>query len=277
MTTCARISRQQFLAAMVMLALLPASVHAFQIKNQEGDVIGSFDTTISAAASWRAQGRDPSLVGITNSGTSRDINSDDGNLNYDSGKLFSSPIRVTHELGLKRGSYGLFARGTYFHDFSYHRQNENVASGFGSTGKDRLGQDIELLDAFVYGAFNSFGGRKLNVRLGNQVVNWGESTFIPNGINVINGVDVARLRNPGADLKEALRPTPMIWASQGLTGQISVEGFYSFRWRETRLDPRGSYFSTTDALSPDGDKVFVGSGRRVDQHLAPGLFIPGLN
>ncbi len=271
----ARISAQQFLAAAMVLAFLPLSAQAFQIKNQDGKVIGSFDTTVSIAGSWRAQGRDSSLVGITNGGTSRDINSDDGNLNYNNNKLFSSPIRVTHELGLKQGNYGLFARGTYFHDFSYHRQDESVASGFGSTGKDRLGQDAELLDAFVYGGFNSFGGRKLNVRLGNQVLNWGESTFIPNGINVINGVDVARLRNPGADLKEALRPTPMIWASQGLTDQISMEGFYSFRWRETRIDPRGSYFSTTDALSPDGDKVFVGSGRRVDQHLAPGLFIPG--
>lgn len=273
----ARISRQQFLGAAVMLALLPASAHAFQIKNQDGDVIGSFDTTVSVAGSMRAQGRDPALVGITNGGTSRDINSDDGNLNYNNNKLFSSPVRVTHELGLKQGNYGMFARGTYFHDFTYHRQDVSAVSGFGSTGRDRLGQDVELLDAFVYASVRSFGGRKLNLRLGNQVVNWGESTFIPNGINVINGVDVAKLRNPGADLKEALRPTPMIWASQGLTDRISVEGFYSFRWRETRIDPRGSYFSTTDALSPDGNRVFVGGGRRVDQHLAPGLFIPGAN
>lgn len=263
----ARVYRQRTLAAAVILALLPVSAQAFQIKNQEGDVIGSFDTTVSIAGSWRAQGRDSSLVGISNGGTSRDINSDDGNLNYGNNKLFSSPIRVTHELGLKQRNYGLFARGTYFHDFSYHRQTESTSTGFGATGKDRLGQNAELLDAFVYGSFNTFGGRKLNLRLGNQVVNWGESTFIPNGINVINGVDVAKLRNPGADLKEALRPTPMIWASHGLTDQLSVEGFYSFRWRETRLDPRGSYFSTTDALSPDGDKIFIGSGRRTDQHF----------
>ena len=254
----------------VMLALfLPASAHAFEIRNQAGDVIGSFDTTISLSGAMRANGRDPSLVGITNGGTSRDINSDDGNLNYNKNKTFSSPIRVTHELGLKQGSYGLFARGTYFHDFAYQNQAVSAVSGYGSTGQDRMGRGAELLDAFVYGSINSFGGRNLNVRLGNQVVNWGESTFIPNGINVINGVDVAKLRTPGADLKEALRPTPMIWASQELTDKISIEGFYAFKWRETRLDPRGTFFSTTDALSPDGDKIFIGSGRRIDQHFAP--------
>ncbi len=270
-----RFFRVKSVAAATLLALcVPPAAHAFELKNEAGDVIGSFDTTVSLAGSWRAEGRDPALVGITNGGTSRDINNDDGNLNYGSGKLFSSPIRVTHELGLKRGSYGLFARGTYFHDFAYDSQNVSAASGYGDTGKDRMGQNAELLDAFVYGSVRTFGDRNLSVRLGNQVVNWGESTFIPNGINVINGVDVAKLRNPGADLKEALRPTPMIWASQGLTDRISIEGFYSFRWRETRIDPRGTYFSTTDALSPDGDRIYIGSGRRNDQHgalLALGL------
>ena len=258
-----------------MLALsLPASAYAFEIRNQAGEVIGSFDTTISLSGSVRANSRDSSLVGITNGGTSRDINSDDGNLNYDKNKTLSSPIRVTHELGLKRRNVGVFARGTYFHDFAYQNQTESATSGYGSTGKDRMGRDAELLDAFVYGSVNSFGGRNLNVRLGNQVVNWGESTFIPNGINVINGVDVAKLRNPGADLKEALRPTPMIWASQELTDKISIEGFYAFKWRETRLDPRGTFFSTTDALSPDGGRVYVGGGRRIDQHFPATVFTP---
>ena len=224
------------------------------------------------AGSWRAQSRDPSLIGITNGGTSRDINSDDGNLNYNKDKLFSSPIRVTHELSLKQDNYGFFGRGSYFYDFAYQDQTVSAITGYGPTGKDRLGRDVELLDAFVHASFRNFGGRSFNVRLGNQVVNWGESTFIPNGINVINGVDVQKLRNPGADLKEALRPTPLIWASQELSDRISIEGFYSFKWRETRIDPRGTFFSTTDALSADGDRVFVGSGRRIDQHFAPIAF-----
>ncbi len=262
-------SRQTSVAAAVTLALcLPASVQAFELKNQAGEVIGSFDTTISIAGAWRAEGRDPTLVGITNGGTSRDVNSDDGNLNFNKDRLYSSPIRVTHELGLKQGNVGFFGRGTYFHDFTYDSQTVSTVSGYGNTGKDRMGQDVELLDAFVYGSVRTFGNRNLNVRFGNQVVNWGESTFIPNGINVINGVDVAKLRTPGADLKEALRPTPLIWASQELSDKVSLEGFYSFRWRETRIDPRGTYFSTTDALSPDGDRIYIGSGRRTDQHFS---------
>ena len=273
MKTHIRLFRRKPAVAAVLLALCaPAAVHGFEIRNQAGEVIGSFDTTISLGGSWRAQGQDPALVGITNGGTSRDINSDDGNLNYNKNKLFSNPIKVTHDVGLKRDNLGFFGRGTYFYDFAYQDQTVSPITGYGPTGKDRMGRDAELLDAFVYGSFRSFGERTLSARLGNQVVSWGESTFIPNGINVINGVDVAKLRAPGSELKEALRPTPMVWASQGLTDRLTIEGFYAFQWEKTRIDPRGTFFSTTDALSDDGNRLFVGGGRRIDQHFPPIAF-----
>ena len=48
------------------------------------------------------------------------------------------------------------------------------------------------------------------LRIGRQVLSWGESTFIPNGINSINPIDVAKLRTPGSELKEALLPVNMV-------------------------------------------------------------------
>ena len=76
-----------------------------------------------------------------------------------------------------------------------------------TTEYDFKSQEAELLDLYAYGKFD-IGGRGLFVRAGNQVVSWGESTFIQNGINVLNPVDVGKLRAPGAELKEALSPTP---------------------------------------------------------------------
>ena len=43
------------------------------------------------------------------------------------------------------------------------------------------------------------------------MINWGESTFIQGGINVVNPVDVSRLRVAGAELKEAFLPINSIW------------------------------------------------------------------
>jgi hypothetical protein len=264
--------RLKHAAAAVLLALCaPTAAHAFEIKNQAGEVIGSFDTTISLGASWRAQGRDPALVGITNGGTARSNNEDDGNLNYNKNKLFSNPLKVTHELELKRENLGFFGRGMYFYDFAYYDQTVSSVTGYGPRGWDRLGANADLLDLFAYGSFN-LGGRKLTARLGQQLVSWGESTFIPNGINIINPVDVSKLRAPGSELKEALLPQPMIWASQTLSDRLSVDAFYQFKHRRVVLDPRGTYFSTNDFVSDDGDRAFVGFGRRNDQHGAPGVF-----
>lgn len=232
-------------------------VHAFEFTT--GELTGSFDTTLTAGAAWRIQKRDPALIGIANGGTSRSVNEDNGDLNYENNDLYAATLKATHELELKYRNMGGFFRAFYFWDAINHNKAE-----LGSTGQSRVGRDFEFLDAYVYGKF-PVGGKTLNLRLGNQVVSWGESTFIPNGINIINPVNLSRLRTPGAELREALLPTPMLWASQELTDTVSVEGFYQFKWKKTRIDPRGTYFSNNDFLSDDADRVFVGFGRRKDE------------
>lgn len=264
----------RIIAVLLVPIFLPAAVHAFQIKDHAGEVIGSFDTTVTLGSSWRTQKRDPALVGISNGGTARSNNEDDGNLNYNRNGSYSQLFKVTHELGLRYQNYGIFTRGTYAYDFAYQDQPVSAVTGYGPRGRDRLGAHGELLDMFVYGSFD-LGGRRLDARLGQQVVSWGEGTFIPNGINVVNPVDLARLRAPGSELKEAFVPQPMLWASQQLSDHVSLEAFYQFKHRRVTLDPRGSYFSTNDFVSDDGDRAFVGFGRRADQHAAPGFFTLG--
>ncbi|MDH3309366.1 MAG: DUF1302 domain-containing protein [Gammaproteobacteria bacterium] len=256
-----------------VMALTAGSAHAISFESESGEVKGSFDTTLSLGATWRMQDRDPSLIGITNGGTARDVNSDDGNLNYNKKGVVYSAVKATHDFDLSYRNYGMFLRGSYFFDPVNETKNF-----LGPVARDRMVDDVNLLDAYVRGTFD-VGGRNLNLRLGSQVVSWGESTFILNGINAINPVDVSKLRVPGAELKEGLTPSNMLWASQEVSRSVTVEGFVLANWDKTRIDPRGSFFSTTDVLSDDGDKIFIGSGRRVDQHKPQALFgvIPGFS
>ena len=120
----------------------------------------------------------------------------------------------------------------------------------------------------MFGAFEPFG-KNLRVRAGRQVISWGESTFIPNGINVINPVDLSKLRIPGSELKEAFLPTTGLWANLELTKNASLEGFYLTNHDKIRIDPRGSYFSNNDFASDDADRVILSFGRRRDQHFPP--------
>ena len=209
----------------VELALSAHSAMAFEFRN--GELTGSFDTTLSLGAAVRMQERDSTLVGIANGGTARSVNEDNGNLNYDKHDFYAAAVKATHELELKYQNLGAFLRATYFWDAVNHDKSE-----LGETGKKRVGRDFEFLDAYAYGKF-ALAGKTLNLRLGNQVVSWGESTFIPNGINVINPVNLSKLRTPGAELREAFLPTAMLWASQELTDTLSVEGFYQANWRKT--------------------------------------------
>src|SRR5678815_5752884 len=85
-----------FTAAVAATLLFAAStpLRAFEFVTESGAVTGYLDTTISFGALWRTQSRSPGLIAIANGGTSRDINSDDGNLNYRKGELVEMPLRV---------------------------------------------------------------------------------------------------------------------------------------------------------------------------------------
>lgn len=238
------------------------SANAIQFTYDSG-VSGSFDTTLSYGLSVRAQAPIKSLIGITNGGSARSVNEDDGNRNYKKGSPFANVIKATSDLDLKYEGWGFFARGTYFVDFA--NRNKDF---LGPIAKQRVGEDGRMLDTFVTKSFD-LGGPKLRIRAGNQVISWGESTFIPNSINSINSVDLVKLRTPGSELKEAFLPTSSLLASIEITKAASVEAFVQFNHDRTKLDPRGSYWSNNDFASDDANQVFLSFGRRNDLTRKP--------
>jgi hypothetical protein len=105
--------------------------------------------------------------------------------------------------------------------------------------------NVYLLDAYVYGSFG-IGNSDLQVRLGNQVVNWGESVFIQ-GVNQINPIDVPAARRAGAELKEILLPVWMAYANWGFN-LGSFEAFYQFKWNNTSVEGCGTYWATVESI-----------------------------
>jgi len=251
--------------AVALLGTAPAA--AFQLEFDNG-IRTSIDTTVSYGISVRTSDRDPQLIGIANGGTSRSVNEDNGDLNFDKNRPFANVIKATTDVEVKWKNFGFFGRGTAFYDFDLHDSDK-----LGPTGKDRLGQDVVGLDGYLFASFEPMG-HTTRVRAGRQVISWGESTFIQNGINVINPIDVSKLRIPGSELKEALIPTAGVWGSLELTKSASVEGFYLTNWDKTRIDPKGSYFSNNDVASDDAERVILSFGRRRDEHTPPTNPVP---
>jgi hypothetical protein len=189
-----------FLAVAVAAVLLSAPAFAVDFGNEK--IKGSWDTTVTFGVSWRLEDPDKSVIGLANGGDAFSVNGDDGNLNYETG-IFSLTPKITSELQVDFGKhFGMFLRGSAFYD----RENEDgdrARTPLSEEALDRVGSRTELLDAYVWTKF-----KRGHIRLGEQVQNWGESTFIQGGINAINPVDVSALRVPGAELRNLL-PVPL--------------------------------------------------------------------
>lgn len=266
-----RLRRSGLLALSVACASVPP-VRAFIF--EVGEVKGSFDTTLSVGGLYRLGDPDPELYGISNYignpalsstsavyGKQRSVNADEGNLNYRKG-MASFLVKANHDLQLDYKKSGLFVRGYYFHDFINANQTR-PKSALSDEAEKLVAHGGELLDAYVY--FKpDVAGMPASLRLGQQVLSWGESTFIPNGINSVNPIDVAKLRLPGSELKEALLPINMVSGSIGLTSNLTLEAFYLLDWKRTRVDPPGTYFSTNDFVAKGGTHVYLGFGAVAD-------------
>ena len=237
------------------LILISSMANGYEFSSDT--VSGSIDTTLSYGLMSRVEDRDDRLIGIANGGTGYSVNGDDGNLNYDEG-IVSNAVKITSEMELNFDSYGAFIRGTAFYD-EENQDGERERTRLSDDAKELVGSDVDLLDAYLWGEFD-LGDMPADIKVGNLLLSWGESTFIQNSINTINPVDVAKIRVPGAELREALMPVPMIATSVAPTENFSTELFYQLKWEKTEIDPTGSYFSTNDFAGAGGDRVLLGFG-----------------
>lgn len=301
------------IAAALSMTLLGASLNSVQAARWSfGDVDVSFDSTFSAGSSWRTENRNwnnnvakanninngfdfsnyhaaqnptPTKETIWQGAGGYSANVDNGNLNYDAGESFSQLIKGSHELDIHYDGMGVFVRGMYYYDFAMmdnDRDWTNVLSGQAndpcndSEAKKQVCTDIRLLDAYVYGNFD-LGDMPFSVRAGQQVISWGESTLIGHGISEINPVDIARLKAPGAELKEAFIPFGAVWGSLGITENFNVEAFYQYSWEKTILPPPGSYFSTNDFAGDGGHNNNVSLGFTGNPDMDINFLMAGLN
>jgi hypothetical protein len=244
-------------ASLGALLLATSPTFAFDFSNDAGTLTGSWDTTLTYGTAWRIQDSDCNLIAIADGGCGRSPNIDDGNLNFGTG-AYSRAFKILSELGINYGNFGVFVRGSALYD-DYIMSETLNRTPLTDDAEELVGEYVRLLDAFAYWRFD-LGDNPSEIRLGSQVVSWGESTFIQGGINTINHFDVAALRVPGSELKEGFMPQEMAFISLGITDNTTIEALYIVDWDDTEPEPVGSYFSTNDFVPDGGSKVVLGFG-----------------
>lgn len=283
LTGTARAPKHRVLTAAVTLALAAGAMPALAYEYTNGDFSFTTSNTISYGVQSRLQKPADNLIAKSNLFTPVrpsaalptgipfpaalpnaqqrllpgrfSANSDDGNLKWDRGDVFANAIKWTGELSWQYGEhFGGFARATSFYDYENQRRDD-----ISDLAKEKVGKDTQLLDFFAYANFQ-LGEVDSSVRLGRQVVSWGESTFIQQGINVINPIDVSKLRVAGSELKEAFLPIDMLHTSFSFNENLSIEALYMLEFENTEPEPSGTYFSGNDVVALGGEYLMLNFG-----------------
>ena len=279
----------------LLTLLLAVSFPAAAQRLELGPVSADLTHLFSIGAQMRMQDRDRSIIGKTNIEGQQDlcaaddcvsssgdpapnqrfvdaagfysVNGDDGNLNYDQYDLTSAVAKLTSEASIDFGDWATgFVRGTFFfdtvnNDFIESHPNTSyqpARTRRGNAANDTVGTRAELLDAYLNAYLPiPFTESELSLRVGRQVLNWGESTtLVANSLNSISPPSLVRLQLPGSDLKELFTPVPLVFGSVGLTDNVTLEAFYQWAWEPVEVGPPGTFLSTSD-IAGGGDYAML--------------------
>lgn len=209
------------------------------------------------------------------------VQSDDGSRNFDKWDQTSNKVTVLSDIKIQYKNVGLFLRPQIYYDrvpfgetswtckyacnpemysdpinaYTGFGLNNAVAGGeansakhWGEKYKD-WGYRARFLDAYMFGNWE-VGEGSVEVRLGRQVVNWGEATILQGGIGTaINPMDSVAATTPGAELKEFFLPSGFLYGAWTLNKNITFEAYWNYDYVKSEVFPTGSFFSMQDMIT----------------------------
>lgn len=252
-----------------LLGLLLVMVSTCTQAQSPGDWNVRTRLTLDYGLSVRTADASPALVdGGTDpqTGLPAAVNGDDGDRNFDKGSPVNNRLSALGELDVGRGGYGVVVSGSAFYDFAYHGHNDNDSPAtvnktgahdvFTDAAHRHDGRRARVLDAYLHGEWQP-GGRPLSLRVGQQVVSWGESLFFLGISSAQNPSDGTKANVPGVEIKDLLLPTPQVSLRLGLTHDLGLLGYYKFTYEASELPPVGEFFSYTDIVGPGARFLYV--------------------
>ncbi|MCB1705352.1 MAG: DUF1302 family protein [Halioglobus sp.] len=280
------LSASFFVAAALLIDATPVQALSFDF-GEDDEWTVDWDTNVAYTAQFRVAKPDSDQFRYRNTGDieadSRAyavlINANDGDNNFKRGSATQNKASFVTEVDINRGDFGLFTRARGYYDDVYDQNTQqseedyltyNNSKAFPNGDADfrefppgtvKEHRDrLEMLDYFLYGSRSLPGDRLLNIRLGSQVINWGEATFTA-GINGLqNRADLIARNTPGVEVKEILLPTGALYGQVDVVEDLTFEAYYQYEWKKTELNGVGSYFSDRDFLGPGAVNFLVPVG-----------------
>lgn len=239
-------------AIMDVMLLWTQQSNAFPLPTNSPDLQLSWNNTLRYNWGTRLQGRDPRIA--------NNALYDQGDALFDRYDTITNRLDWLSEFDLSyRERYGLRVTAAAWHDTAYSdfdRSNPN-ALGTGAAPTSYVnneftssvqryynGPSAELLDAFVFGAFN-VGHAIWNVKMGRHALVWGESLFgSTHAVSYSQAPSdgLKAISNPGASAKETALPSTQVSMLTQINPKISLVAQLGFEWRPNRIPEGGTYF-----------------------------------
>lgn len=205
---------------------------------------------------------------------------DDGNLNYDNGDLVSAVFKLNTQLNVTWQDFVVKVNYVGFYDDRNYTLNQThintqyqpASEDRTDSVKNRAGLKGEIREAFVLYNFD-VGDRAFSLAVGNQRVRWGEANLhLFNTLDAINPLDAILPLQPGFNLNELAVPTGMVLLSGDIIENFSFEVLYQYDWDNTRVQPSGTFFSSTDPAGIDQYRPVLSLGQFPED--PDGQFVP---
>jgi len=231
-----------------------------------------WDNTVRVNTSIRVEGQDDKILA--------NPNYDDGDRNFDKGKMFARVDLLSEFDVVWKRSLGFRVSAAGWWDPGYSSlSNQSLATANnldqngmpsleldGHTKRYAEGPSGEFLDVFAFAKFD-IGQAPVNIKLGQTTVYWGESLLLGGAIHGIsysqNPIDVWKgYATPGAEVKELFRPRVGFNVQSQVSDTVSLAAQYFFNWQRFenqayRYPEAGTYLSVGDPLLWGGESFIV--------------------
>lgn len=271
------------LLCMGISCFLPSgSAWAFEPVTLDNDMV----LDVSAQLSWTLMKRlgSPDSV-LVDASSPLAINADDGNRTVGRHGTISNRLGALLDVDLKQQDYRVFMRLSSVYDAALYRSNANHSQAtfnandlttpsneYTSTMREWVGSRTRLLDAYAQGRWNIGSDEHpspLTVRVGRQVIAWGEGLYFTGIGGSMNPQDGYKAQIPGTPIKEMFLPSEQVSATLGINDRLTLMGYGKWAFRESEIMPVDSYFSYTDLVGPGASFMRFGSGVNTGAWRAP--------
>jgi hypothetical protein len=169
-------------------------------------------------------------------------------------------VDLLSQIDINAADFGLHASAAGWYDGIDNDENGAAQGNSYSTAdtSEDGGHNLELFEAFIHGVADLGNDSTLSFRIGRHSILWGESLFFPsNGIAAgLSPIDSYMVQSPSDyHARNTYLPVDQLSLSWAATSALSIEAYYQFEWRRSRIDPNYAYVDPNNVVGAQGTSL----------------------